>query len=796
MKTKNILKIGALSIILLSLLISPILKLNSLKVKADTPDTATAEFCKKYSTMNLPDYAKDQGISEVAAKAEYVERCCNPVYDWGDDQKAQKQQDAKCKTLSGGVDQFAAMGATTEVTGTAKELSASKVCNLLVYGEEDGSASSTLQHAWAILTDSEDDTWWAHKACIFQIGALEGMGKMIAGMINSLSVQITWALDPTTYGGFVTNVGVVKIWNILRNFMNLALVLILIIIAISTILGIKKYRWQEILWKLVLIALLINFSLILPGVLLDISHFITFTFINLTQNLNNDESIAQTIMDLYRTDEISGPEKYSANYGDTLGEITVDGGDPIKMEKEGWGLAWGNFFLVLAALSLIGLFAFISLIAIFFTIMFRSFIIIMLLAVSPIAFAAWVLPNTEKFWQLWWGQFTRWCLFPITFAISLYAGIVVLTAMHDVLSKMGTSNDKLGIIAMIVQIILFSMFLIGGLVVSIQSGGVVAKTVQKQVSRAGWLAGVFASKKIVTGVQKTQGYRNIGQKLTHVPLISSIGHGMLDKSDSFQVANDIKKYEKEMEASRDKDSIMDTVNRKAPSRLNKGSYARYMAARNIALKKGWLNSKETPVAINEIKNDVLNENSDLDTTIIRNALPQYFEIVNGELKKLDQKANDYQDKVINNLNKIKLTDLPKNTEKIVSNVVNDVGGDIDEFFEKLARLKSNKFRAFLDNVSDKEYGTGEVFGGTTKNPKPWYGRYGEVGQRLNQRVADTSKAYEDVTDSKGNPIGSYTQSDVDVLENKWIAAQAALDKINKTLSTSSSLQETLETKSV
>jgi len=71
-----------------------------------------------------------------------------------------------------------------------------------------------------------------------------------------------------------------------------------------------------------------------------------------------------------------------------------------------------------------------------------------------------------------------------------------------------------------------------------------------------------------------------------------------------------------------------------------------------------------------------------------------------------------------------------------------------------------------------------------------------VGQRLNQRVADTSKAYEDVTDSKGNPIGSYTQSDVDVLENKWIAAQAALDKINKTLSTSSSLQETLETKSV
>jgi len=617
MKTKNILKIGVFGVVILSLLISPILKSNSSQVKAATPDVTTVEFCKKYSTMNLPDYAKEQGISEVAAKAEYVERCCDPGYDWGVDQQLINN---RCDTLSGGVELAIEMGATTEVTGTAKELKATEVCSWLIYKK-----AKPDSNVWSMLTGDEDDRWWSHKVCTFQIGALEGIGKMIAGTINSLTAQIFWVLDPNTYGGFVTNKGVVEIWGILRNFMNLALILILIIIAVSTILGIKKYRWQEILWKLVLIALLINFSLILPGVLLDISHFITYTFINLTQDLNNNESIAQTVMNLYLTDEISGPEKYSASYGDTMGTIKVgeDIKTEIKIEKEGWGLAWGNFFLVLAALALIGLFAFMSLIAIFFVMMFRSFIIIILLAVSPIAFAAWILPNTQKFWELWWEQFTRWCLFPITFAISLYAGIVVLNGMNSHLAAIGASNDKLGIIAMLVQIILFSMFLIGGLVVSIQSSGAVGKIVQKQVSRAGWLAGAFAAKRTTGAITESSTYKKAGKLLTKVPLLGGVGQEMMVAGEKAKTGR-VKEHEKNLE-NIGLGSLKELEKAPAPSPLDRNAYERRIALTNKLADMGEL-SKESVEFIKMHKGDAR-----LGASAITKAIPHYFKLEEGQL---------------------------------------------------------------------------------------------------------------------------------------------------------------------
>lgn len=652
MKTKNILKIGVLSIILLSLLISPILKSDIFQAKAEEMTCQEASgICQNDRVKCKNGYEEADPLLKLKCPSGGGPKCC--VLSDSTYVKPPSSDRAK----------YVEENSIKDATGTAKESSAAKICNILIYKTENPSTSllTDIQGAWNLLTGSADDRWWSHKVCVFQIGALEGIGKMIAGMINSLTAQITWALNPDTYGGFVTNVGVVKIWNILKNFMNLALVLILIIIAISTILGIKKYRWQEILWKLVLIALLINFSLILPGILLDISHFITYSFINLTQNLNNDGSIAETIMNLYRTDEISGTEKYSASYGDTLGTIEVEG-ETIKMEKEGWGLAWGNFFLVLAALSLIGLFAFISLIAIFFTMMFRSFIIIILLAVSPIAFAAWVLPNTEKFWQLWWGQFTRWCLFPVTFAISLYAGIVVLNGMHDSLAKMGASNDKLGIIAMIVQIILFSMFLIGGLIVSIQSSGAVGKVVQKQVSRAGWLAGVFAAKRTTEAITESSTYKKAGQALTHIPLLKGVGQEMMLTGEKGRMAR-VKGHEKNFE-NVGLSTLKQLEETSLPSPLERQAYEQRIALTSKLAEMGQLGNN----SIQFIKQNI--NDGRFDAKAITEALPHYFNI--GEDKQLAETGDKISDKVkaLSRIKPDKLRDKTQ-TSDFVKNIMRD-----------------------------------------------------------------------------------------------------------------------------
>jgi hypothetical protein len=364
------------------------------------------------------------------------------------------------------------------------EEQATKICT-------DGGLKSSLS-AW-------EGGWVEYQLCVFQKGIVEGTGKLVSGLMNSLISLILWAFDPATYGGFVQNDSVRAIWGTLRDFMNLALVLILVFIAIATILGIKKYRWQETLWKLIIVALLINFSLIIPGVILDTSHFVTFTFLNLAR-LDND-NIAKSMMTIYKTEEISGEEKYALTLvdGATQGSVT------------GWAYSWGNFFLTMAAIIILGLFAIISLLAIFITMIVRSFFIIALLCLAPIAFAAWILPSTVKYWQLWWSQFIKWCTFPITFALMLYMGIFILNSVNKV--GLSQAGSKESVFSMFIQIILFSMFLVGGLIFSIQSGGAVAQTVQKQGNKLLLGTGALLGTKALKGVTSSDTWRKTQETL-------------------------------------------------------------------------------------------------------------------------------------------------------------------------------------------------------------------------------------------------------------------------------------------
>lgn len=787
MKTKNILKIGVFSLALLSLLISPVLKSNVSQVKAASC-TDIGGICLPLRITCPSGYkVADETFKLTCPSGVGTQKCCVPS-----DSEYAKPPQTEREEYHMTQEQIREQS-KDQVEGTAKEQNAAQICNLIVYG----TTTPDIPMIWGIAPKM-DDRWWQHKVCLVQIGILEGIGKMMGGMINALTADILWALNPDSYGGFVKNSGVIEVSGILRTYMNFALILVLIIIALATILGIKKYRWQDILWKLIVVALLINFSLILPGILLDISHFITYVFINLTQEAKN-MSIAQAIMDNFRTNEISGLTKYGMSMDDKVGlEIgdvqTIEETDPktnetvkVEMVKTGWGLAWGNFFLVLAALALMGLFVFITLIAIFFVIMFRSFIIIILLAVSPIAFVAWILPNTEKFWNLWWGQFSKWCLFPISFAISLYIGVIILDSMSDHLAKLGAGDAKLTIISMLVQIVLFAMFLVGGLIVSIQSSGAVGKVVQKQVSRAGWLAGAFAAGKVAKGIRGTGVYRKAGLALTHIPGVSKIGFDMLDQSDKARIAGEIKKREKELEESRAKQELLDIANSKTPSRVNRKAYIDHMAALHIAAKKGWIDPAKHNIAIDEIKNHVNNDNPDLDVKTFAQAFPQFFKVENDKLKIINPKDHK---QIIENMAKMNPTDIPKNTERIIS-AIKSAGGNVEEFLEELVFLKTNQLKAFLDNVDENEFNTGKIFSGTSIGARPWAGTNGAVITALKNRERAAAIQHAKQRAQFGDGSAEEQQA-----LNEWIKAQNALDEMQNKLDTSTSLRETLQTKTV
>jgi hypothetical protein len=178
----------------------------------------------------------------------------------------------------------------------------------------------------------------------------------------------------------------------------------------------------------------------------------------------------------------------------------------------GWGLSFGNGLIATFCLILIGLFAVIALLAVFVTMMLRSAIIVALLCFTPIAFAAWIFPDTEKYWKMWWQQFIKWCTFPVIFGLMLWIGISAVNNLGT--TQIANASVSIGMIPFIIRIILFSMFLVGGLIFSVQGGGAAAQFVMKQGSKVALGLGSAGLGFALGRIVNSGWYNKIAEKLS------------------------------------------------------------------------------------------------------------------------------------------------------------------------------------------------------------------------------------------------------------------------------------------
>lgn len=66
--------------------------------------------------------------------------------------------------------------------------------------------------------------------------------------------------------------------SIILGFANLAFILVIIVIAFATMFRMESYAMKQTLWKLVVAALLVNFSLVIAGAFINVSHLLTEYF--------------------------------------------------------------------------------------------------------------------------------------------------------------------------------------------------------------------------------------------------------------------------------------------------------------------------------------------------------------------------------------------------------------------------------------------------------------------------------------------------------------------------------------
>lgn len=311
--------------------------------------------------------------------------------------------------------------------------------------------------------------------CRVMHSLITGLGAGISYVMNLEISMILWAINPQTYGGYSTNEGVRAVWGVVRDLVNLLLILGMIIIAIATMLKAEEWGWKNTLWKLVLVALLVNFSLVIPGTVIDLSNFLSFYFLNLARG--NNQNLGQALLKGFGFGE-NGKAPLVLEKGPS--ELVPEAANSTKeliapAAKEGFA---GKFLFIFIGLLLIGVFAILVLFATFLVMIIRAVVLCILLVIAPLAFSAWIFPATSEYSRKWWRTLIKWCLMPVIFGFLLYLGIQFINVLA---AKGGVSQE--GIMASLIQFILFTMFLAVSLFVAVkQTDGLSEKIISATTS--------------------------------------------------------------------------------------------------------------------------------------------------------------------------------------------------------------------------------------------------------------------------------------------------------------------------
>lgn len=97
---------------------------------------------------------------------------------------------------------------------------------------------------------------------------------------NLVTLFVDVVINVSMYNSFVSAAPVQAGWPLIRDVVNMLFIIVLLITAFSTIIQYKKFDYRAVLPKLLLMAVLVNFSKTLIGLLIDFSQVMMLTFVN------------------------------------------------------------------------------------------------------------------------------------------------------------------------------------------------------------------------------------------------------------------------------------------------------------------------------------------------------------------------------------------------------------------------------------------------------------------------------------------------------------------------------------
>ncbi len=274
---------------------------------------------------------------------------------------------------------------------------------------------------------------WTGELAIYLTGWILGLSAVLFNYALDLTVS---GFDSTIYAN--TRVGIEAVWTTFRDIANILIIGMFTFIALSMILGIEKFNARQAVAHVLVIAVLINFSLLFTRLIITSSNFVAIQFYNAALVGTAPAGVVEsaTSFGKYQVG-ISG--RFAQLMGVTsFAETDKALWKTATATDSGWttlllGIVSAVLFLVTALFFFYASFLLIA----------RAILFIILLITSSLAFASYLIPgaNMGGFgWSQWWNALLKNAVFGPLLLIMLWATI----QLGEGVAKINSGNGKLG----------------------------------------------------------------------------------------------------------------------------------------------------------------------------------------------------------------------------------------------------------------------------------------------------------------------------------------------------------------
>jgi len=241
--------------------------------------------------------------------------------------------------------------------------------------------------------------------------------RFMGTLLSVAATLFAWIIDPNNFTSIMSNSVIYETWTLVRDTLNVAFILVLLFSAFATVFQVSKYGYKNVLWNVILMALLVNFSYPITRFFIDVGNSLMYYMLNNLSFGGSKDAIFATI----------------ANGG-------ANGNVGYLQKILGVGASTTDTSYLIAANIVVFILA-VTFLAIAVLLVIRNVALALLVIFSPVAFIGAAVPGKlGGHAGKWWSSLFEYAFFGPSMIFMLY----VATKM---VGMMGSAGGNLKTIA-------------------------------------------------------------------------------------------------------------------------------------------------------------------------------------------------------------------------------------------------------------------------------------------------------------------------------------------------------------